>query len=146
MDGGGLFPATFPFALEPKTKAFPRLLPPKNGFPEEKARLGVQALGAGSLALALPEQTHEEYMVALETHLKDLHSRHAVVRPSKQDRRVIEEERRDAPLLAHVDVLDGEEDGSHDFGADFDTEESEYASVNSGGEQDEMEEERGCCC
>jgi hypothetical protein len=143
-----MFPATYDFGAAPQqqplyqqaaaTRPFPRIAPPKNGFPA--ASTGTLRILLGSVDTLIPVQTDAEYVAGLERHLEKLEQekalkhmeREAAARPS-------------APLLSNRDEDDDE--AEHDFGAGFEAEmvqgEEERAPRDSDGDDDEGGE---CMC
>ncbi len=150
------FPATFDFGPLPQQPpardskpAFPRLAPPKNGFP---ASLAVVPSGdprslLGSLVTQIPAQSDEEYVAQLERHVRQLQQRpltgvHAAAAVAREEAVV-----NTAPLLDNV--WDEDDRAEHDFGSEFEATEpplKQEREEREESEEEDREEEEGCCC
>ncbi len=149
-----LFPETFPFPdLEEKTKSsFPKIAPPKNGFPQHKNvtdanKMSFQHISPpspfSSSLSSLLDQNEEEYIFGLERHLSKLQTRHAIVKKTKRDKEFFENKTND-PLLDNVHEVN--DCSVHDFGGDFDEQVVESNDEEHWTEEEEEKEEGVCCC
>jgi hypothetical protein len=149
-----MFPATFDFgaaAVQPQQQPlyqqaaaappFPRLAPPKNGFPATSTGALRTKSVLGSVDTLIPAQTDAEYVAGLERHLDKLEREKAQKHMERE-----EAARPSAPLLSNRDEDDDE--AEHDFGAGFEAEimarEEERAPQPSDGDDDD--EDGGCKC
>ncbi len=152
------FPSSFAFDLPVKHLAsqpsvpFPRIAPPKNGFPSAVGPRCVAVSDSGSswmdlrplsLAALLPEQTSEEFVTSMEDHLQRLHRKHAVVKRSKRDCEDVVVGK-NVPLLKSIDN-EKEDESVHDFGSEFD-DLVDSGDVDDDGREIIVPDESGCCC
>ncbi len=142
------FPTSFDFSAAPPQplyqqaapRPFPRLAPPKNGFPAAAAAAPRNPKSVlGSLGALIPAQTDAEYVAGLEKHLEQLSMAGTRERVESADA-----VRPSAPLLSNRDEDDDE--AEHDFGPGFEAEVAGQVERQQGGDAGEDDGDACRCC